>query len=399
MKVKISVYIYLLFYSAGSLLAQDSVFFFEHFDDTGFAQRGWYDNLKGTLSTEEHIPGSKSSLECKFLKGGRTPDGGTPGRHMFAETDEVCLTFWVKYSPNYIGSGKPYHPHEFSFVTNKDNKWVGPAFTHLTTYIEHNEGVPLLAIQDGENIDQKLIGANLVGLTEDRSVAGCNGSKDGYQGDCYRSGNVYVNGKQWKAAYRYFSESPGKYYKNDWHKIEAYFKLNSIANGVSKTDGILQYWYDGELMIDHNDIEFRTGKHPDMMFNQFLIVPYIGDGSPVEQIMWIDNLTVSKRRLNFSDVGQHHSFSDISITPNPASDYIEISGSSVILSEAKDLGVSIYDVLGVEVYCSIATPPVHIALRYSPSQEGGKTRFDVSHLSPGVYFVRVGNFVRKFVKM
>jgi hypothetical protein len=78
--------------------------------------------------------------------------------------------------------------------------------------------------------------------------------------------------------------------------------------------------------------------------------------------------------------------------PNPASDYIEIAGSSVILSEAKNLGVSIYDVLGVEVYCSIATPP-------APSQEGGKTSFDVSHLSPGVYFVRVGNIVRKFVKI
>jgi hypothetical protein len=85
-------------------------------------------------------------------------------------------------------------------------------------------------------------------------------------------------------------------------------------------------------------------------------------------------------------------FDKINILPNPASDYIEISGSSVILSEAKNLGVFIYDVLGVEVYCSIATPP-------APSQEGGKTRLDVSHLSPGVYFLRVGDVVRKFVKM
>jgi photosystem II stability/assembly factor-like uncharacterized protein len=54
--------------------------------------------------------------------------------------------------------------------------------------------------------------------------------------------------------------------------------------------------------------------------------------------------------------------SNFSLSPNPASEYIEISGSSVILSEAKNLGVSIYDVLGVEVYCSIATPP-------APSQE------------------------------
>jgi WD40 repeat protein len=80
------------------------------------------------------------------------------------------------------------------------------------------------------------------------------------------------------------------------------------------------------------------------------------------------------------------------ISPNPASDYIEIDINDVILSEAKNLGMSIYDVLGVEVYCSIATPP-------APSQEGGKTRFDVSHLSPGVYFVRVGDVVSKFIKI
>ena len=42
----------------------------------------------------------------------------------------------------------------------------------------------------------------------------------------------------------------------------------------------------------------RTGENPDMKFNQFLIAPYIGDGSPVEQTMWIDNLTVSTHRIN-----------------------------------------------------------------------------------------------------
>jgi hypothetical protein len=79
------------------------------------------------------------------------------------------------------------------------------------------------------------------------------------------------------------------------------------------------------------------------------------------------------------------------ISPNPASDYIEISGSSVILSEAKNLVVSIYDVLGVEVYCSIATPPA--------TPQEGNLRIDISQLSPGVYFVQVGDVVSKFVKI
>ena len=30
-----------------------------------------------------------------------------------------------------------------------------------------------------------------------------------------------------------------------------------------------------------------------MQFNQFVIAPYIGDGSPVTQSLWIDNLRVA----------------------------------------------------------------------------------------------------------
>ena len=34
-----------------------------------------------------------------------------------------------------------------------------------------------------------------------------------------------------------------------------------------------------------------------MRLNQFLIAPYIGDGSPVAQTMWVDNLTVATDRV------------------------------------------------------------------------------------------------------
>jgi hypothetical protein len=30
-----------------------------------------------------------------------------------------------------------------------------------------------------------------------------------------------------------------------------------------------------------------------MLFNQFVLAPWIGDGSPAEQTLWIDNLTVA----------------------------------------------------------------------------------------------------------
>ena len=41
----------------------------------------------------------------------------------------------------------------------------------------------------------------------------------------------------------------------------------------------------------------RTGANPDMRFNQFIVAPYIGDDSPVDQVMWVDDLVVATDRL------------------------------------------------------------------------------------------------------
>ncbi len=361
------------------LAASDPVILFqEDFEDTEFASRGWYDHLKGKLTTAEHVEGSTASLECKYLLGERGAEGGSPGRHLFEETDEVYLSYYVKYSANYIGSGKPYHPHEFHFITNANHKYVGPAYTHLTTYIEHNGGTPLLAIQDAENIDEDNIGVDLTNVTEERSVAGCNGSSDGYYGDCYQSGNVHNNGKQWKAEMKYFSDNPGNFYKNDWHHIEAYFKLNSIADGKGLTDGIVQYWFDEVLIIDHDDVMMRTGQHPDMMFNQFLIAPYIGPGSPVEQIMWIDNLLVATSRIISSGTEDQHTKSDItSVTPNPFSQSTEIRFR---VSSPDFVSINIYNSIGEKI--SVLDLGLHEAGEYS-------IRFDSKDQPAGMYYFTI----------
>lgn len=74
--------------------------------------------------------------------------------------------------------------------------------------------------------------------------------------------------------------------------MAALFELNSIVDGVGQVDGKLAYRLDGELVVAYERILYRTGRHPDMAFNQVLIAPYIGDGSPVEQTMWIDDFMV-----------------------------------------------------------------------------------------------------------
>ena len=271
-----------------------TVLFQEGFEDTNFAARGWYDNTALRLSTVEHVPGSNSSAEFHYLLGGTQPVSGGSIRKKFTDTDTVYVSYYVKYSSNWVGSGKPYHPHEFLILTNLDTDWAGPAYTHMTAYIEQNGGAPLLAIQDGKNIDETMVGQDLTNVTELRAVAGCNGDSDGYgNGSCYPSGTVHWNGKQWKTATTYFQDTAGPYYKNDWHFIEAYFQLNSIVNGKGVADGVIRYWYDGKLVMDHSNVMLRTGQNATMKFNQFQIAPWIGDGSPVDQTFWVDNLTVA----------------------------------------------------------------------------------------------------------
>ena len=102
--------------------------------------------------------------------------------------------------------------------------------------------------------------------------------------------------------------------------------------------------------------------------------------------------------------------SNIIISPNPATDYIEINSSS--LREQNNLYspslrgqttihspslrgsggvIKIYNTLGE---CVLTTP----SLRDTPSEKGN-VRIDISQLTPGVYFVRIGDWVGRFVKM
>ena len=77
-----------------------------------------------------------------------------------------------------------------------------------------------------------------------------------------------------------------------------------------------------------------------------------------------------------------------SIYPNPATDYIEISlDNHTMKGEVEN--VKIYDVLGIKHPVSFAATPL----------SEGNLRLDVSNLPAGVYFVRVGGQVLKFVKL
>jgi hypothetical protein len=89
---------------------------------------------------------------------------------------------------------------------------------------------------------------------------------------------------------------------NAWHHVEAYFRMNTIQSNKGIADGILQYWLDEQLIIGHSNVLFRTNQNATMKWNQFMMAFYIGDGSPVDQYLWIDDLTVADSRAGADPV-------------------------------------------------------------------------------------------------
>jgi hypothetical protein len=264
----------------------------EGFEDTNFDARGWYDNTGIEIDPIGATPESTHSAVFRFLAGEDEPTSGSAMRIGFEPTRSVFVSYSVRYSPNWEGSNLDYHPHEFYLMTNVDGVFSPPATSHLTVYIEQNEGVPLLIFQDSLNIDVDRLREDLSGVTTARAAAGCNGSSDRYAaGDCYGEGRNWRNGKFFLADEPAFVDEPGPRYKADWHRVDAFIQLNTVTDGVADQNGVLRYWVDNELMINVRDVVLQTGEHPDMRFNQFLIGPYMAS-SPVEQSFWIDDLVI-----------------------------------------------------------------------------------------------------------
>jgi len=365
-----------------SLVSAQSILVFEDFESGNFASKGWYDGFPDQRTTSEFKNGTHS-YAGNFAKGA-TKSGA--GRHLFTATDKLYISYWVKYSSNWVGSGVGYHPHEWNILTTEDGVYQGPSDTYLTAYVEQHAGKPLLALQDGKNVDPNCILLNnnsFVGCngkfstytyTESRSVCACNGLK-GYvdRRDCFAtpgSTSGYYSARLWDADTIYFRNSSGPFYKNDWHFVEAYFELNSIVGGVGVANGKIRYWLDRKLLITSDSILFRTAIHPNMKFNQLIYGPYIGVGSPVDQTWWVDDLTIMDGLPVTGVDGAIEISDDVCIYPNPS------RGKFTITFAGMDNSIEVYNLLGVKIYTA--------QLMQQTTKE-----IDLSDAPKGVYLVKI----------
>jgi hypothetical protein len=291
--IRITVFCAILMFSINTAYA--GVLFQESFEDNNFNSRGWYDGTGGALSSTEHSPGSAHSLQYHLLQGGSTPLSGTPGRHKFTPTETLYISYWVKYSSNFTEQSGGYGHHEMMIMTNADTDYTGPAWSHSTTCIEERYGNLNISFQDGRNIDTAHINQDIHTTTQARGLFGCNGSSDSYPtGICYQSGVNWYNGKFWVS-----SNTPITY--GVWHHIEIYLQENTITGITANQDGQIKTWVDGQLINSWINVVLRTGANADQKFNQFMISPYMGNSSPVDQFIWYDDLIVATDRPSVPD--------------------------------------------------------------------------------------------------
>jgi hypothetical protein len=90
-------------------------------------------------------------------------------------------------------------------------------------------------------------------------VGGCNGVVESNVVTTCFSMPPWYNDKEFSPGQVAFQPNPGPGYKGNWNHVETYLQINSITNGIGQADGVIQYWFNGSLLIDRHDVEFRAG--------------------------------------------------------------------------------------------------------------------------------------------
>lgn len=270
----------------------------EGFEDSNLKNRGWFDATNVAIKTDAR-PGSAGThaLEWHWTAGAEAPQGIGTTRYDFAPTNAIYLSYWVKTGATWTAPG-----HQFQFLTTADDHYIGPSVSHLTTYDQYStvgsNAFANVEIADVLMIDATKRNVDLFGVTEQRSIAGPNGKHEFDDATSHVGWDMYLNGSQWMAAKYLTTTAPifTDATRTSWHHVESFQRLNTVVGGIAQQDGVFQYWVDGALIMDRHDVYFRTGANPTMQFRTFLIGPWFSFGAPVDQYMWIDDLTVATGR-------------------------------------------------------------------------------------------------------
>ena len=267
----------------------------ESFNDNSWAGRGWYD---GTDSTGV-VPGgySGNALRWSWSNSATQPDGFSIIRREFPATDEFLIEYYVKHENGWRGSGVKYHPHLIHIFSTNDSAYQSPGRAHSGLYFESlaNTSTPYTNYPQFAHQDYQRTNANLgqpaldlTSSTELRSANHCNTPytlTGATSGDCFNDGAGWYSANIWKSSNITIPA-------NQWVKVTGYVKKNSFTGGKANFDGIIRLWVDGQLAIEGTKVLYTAGAYANTQWNKIFLAPYIGDGSPIGQTMWLDELSI-----------------------------------------------------------------------------------------------------------
>jgi hypothetical protein len=213
----------------------------------------------------------------------------------------------------------------------------------------------------------------------------------------------------------YWSPTFGQLYAKQIFRVE--FQYNVIPrSGIYPKDTIIEYtWHDilTTYLNTKNEFQHFESLYGTFWFREYLpqepdttkflprvlllrLMNYSNIDSVENKIGHVSLVTNFNYLRRYEDTNldvpskNPENKEDFEVSPNPTTDFIEISvganGRSPLQSD-----VSIYNVLG-EIQATPNPTPTLPA-----SREG--VRIDISSLPPGMYFVRIGDKVGKFIKL
>ena len=242
----------------------------------------------------DHAPGSIASLRCDFAGGAHDPTVGGPRRHLFAATDPLYFSYWIRTGSLDTAISIA------EWIDAASDMYIGPFSSELTVvYSVATGGVGQIMLTDSANIDPacvRLTDGTVVGcngnfatyaFTEARAIAGCNTPPDGFDAIiCDNTSGSYGN----------FStvSTTSAQFDGGWHFVEGYMKMNSIDGSVGVADGRARYWVDGALIYSSDRMLYRTAARPTLVWGQLFLYPYANVPPTVPTTIWVDELTVAR---------------------------------------------------------------------------------------------------------
>lgn len=273
-------------------LVKDTEIISESFEDNNWTSRDWYD---GTSSTGTEGCGYvDNGLKWEWASLATQPTGFSTLRNELDQAlDEFLIEYYVKYDTGWQGSGQVYHPHLLHILSSDDTVFQGIARSNSNLYFESladtsnpYTNYPIMAHQD---LIRAVSDTNdLTEVTETRSANHCDtpyALTGATLGTCYHDGVGWYSQNTWKSP---SITIPG----DEWAKITAYVKMNSFTTGAGNFDGIMRMWVNDDLAIESETVLYAAGTYEGATWDKLALAPWIGDGSPISQSMWLDELSV-----------------------------------------------------------------------------------------------------------